>query len=70
MKDQSTKQANPKWLSLKQTMEFLQCSKTSVYNIAKLYNIRQSKLSTLIYFSREDIERVLEQNAIAMGIAA
>jgi hypothetical protein len=61
---------NENWLSLKQTMCYLQCGKTSVYNIAKKYNIKQSKLLTLPYFSKEDIDKVLNRNAIPMGMAA
>lgn len=57
-----------KWLSLAQTMEYIQCSKTSVYNVAKRYNIRQSKFLSMPYFSKEDIDRAWEENAVPMGM--
>jgi hypothetical protein len=59
---------NKDWLSLKQTMAYLQCGKTTVYSIARKYNIRQSKLLSMPYFSKEDIDKVFEANAVQMGI--
>jgi predicted DNA-binding transcriptional regulator AlpA len=62
---------NEQWLSIEQTMQYIQCkSKSTVYTMAKEYNIRQTKILSLVYFSRVDIDRTMEENAVAMGVAA
>lgn len=65
-----TEQPISDWLTLEQTMHYLQCSKGSVYNAVKQYKIRQSKILTMSYFSKLDIDRKLEENAVQMGMAA
>lgn len=61
---------NEQWLTITQTMHYIQCSsKATVYTIAKRYNIRQTKLLSMVYFSRDDIDRVMLENAVPMGIA-
>lgn len=62
--------SNDKWLTVTQTMYYTQCkSKATVYTLAKKYNIRQTKLLSMVYFSREDIDRIMGDNAVQMGIA-
>lgn len=62
---------NEKWLTISETKDYLKCkSKGTVYTIAKKYNVRQSKLLSMVYFSREDIDRALSENSVQMGISA
>ncbi|RYE16137.1 MAG: DNA-binding protein, partial [Sphingobacteriaceae bacterium] len=55
---------NDQWLTTKEALSFIKKnSKTTLYRIVRLYGIRQSRLLRTTYFNREDLDRVLNENA-------
>lgn len=53
------------WLTINEAKAYLKIkSKTTLYNLVKQYGIRQSRVLSLTYFSREDIDRMMNENAV------
>lgn len=56
---------NNQWLTIPEAMAYLRISsRTTLYRIMTHYPVRRSKILSLIYISREDLDNLLYQNVV------